>query len=400
MFGGKLPTLDVMIWVDETSNKIMFSFYEKPMVARTVLMRRSAMPENTRMATLNQEMIRRMVNTSELVSMETRLEVVDNYAQKLINSEYDLNITRRIIVGGLKGYERMLSGSMNKESPGWKPLHLPTSYKAKERRMAKMMAKTNWFKSREEQGLETCQPPGRSVQPSGRDVHPPGTTRETPRGVKVTEPTVERAGGQAGGRKKRGHDMPTLSLGGRKRMEKAVRKRERRKINRQLGRAGIEKKIKNPAMRKGKNIPTISVLFVEQTPGGTLAKNLQNAETELGLKTGYRVRIVENAGSALKMIFSSTNPWGNRDCQRPDCVICRQGDEEIQDCRRRNILYENRCTLCQVGKAGDTFQKDGLGIYVGESARSLYERSKEHEKDKNDELEESHQLKHWVLDHP
>ena len=92
----------------------------------------------------------------------------------------------------------------------------------------------------------------------------------------MKEPTVERAGGQAGGRKKRGHDMPTLSLGGRKRMEKAVRKRERRKINRQLGRAGIEKKIKNPAMRKGKNVPTISVLFVEQTPGGTLARNRQS----------------------------------------------------------------------------------------------------------------------------
>jgi hypothetical protein len=73
-------------------------------------------------------------------------------------------------------------------------------------------------------------------------------------------------------------------------------------------------------MRNGKNIPTISVLFVEQTPGGALAKNLQKAEVELGMKTGYRVRIVENAGSALKMILPSTNPWGSRDCQRADCI--------------------------------------------------------------------------------
>jgi hypothetical protein len=34
MFDGKLPTLDVMIWVEETTNLIMFSFYEKPMVAK------------------------------------------------------------------------------------------------------------------------------------------------------------------------------------------------------------------------------------------------------------------------------------------------------------------------------------------------------------------------------
>ena len=62
-------------------------------------------------------------------------------------------------------------------------------------------------------------------------------------------------------------------------MEKATKKKERRKVNRQLGRAGIiKKKEGNPAMKNGKNIRTISVLFVEQTPEGALAKNLQRAE--------------------------------------------------------------------------------------------------------------------------
>ena len=56
--------------------------------------------------------------------------------------------------------------------------------------------------------------------------------------------------------------------------------------------------------------------------------------------------------------------------------------------------------VCHVGKEGDEFKKDGLGISVGESSRSLYELSKEHEKDRNDEQEDSHQMKHWVLDHP
>ena len=327
MFDGRIPTLDVMIWVEESSNLILFSFYEKPMVAKTVLMRRSAMPENTRMATLNQETIRRMINTSELVCMTTRLQVIDNYAQKLINSEYDLAVTRRILVGGLKGYERMLSGSRNKDSPSWKPLHLPTSYRAKERRITKMMAKTNWFKSREEQGLD-----------SNQQVE--GVSRYKAGSIMVKEPTVDRAGVKEGGSKKRGGERPTLSLGGKKRLEKATKKKERRKVNRQLGRAGVKKTDKNPAMRKGKSIPTISVLFVEQTPGGALARNLQQAEVTLGMKTGYRIRVVENAGSALKMILPSTNPWGSSDCGRADCVICNQGDEDIQDCRRRNILYD------------------------------------------------------------
>ncbi len=52
MFGGVLPTLDLVIWVDEYNNTI-YSFYEKPMVSPMVLHKRSAMPEGIRSATLN-----------------------------------------------------------------------------------------------------------------------------------------------------------------------------------------------------------------------------------------------------------------------------------------------------------------------------------------------------------
>ena len=42
----------------------------------------------------------------------------------------------------------------------------------------------------------------------------------------------------------------------------------------------------------------------------------------------------------------------------------------------------------------------GKGIYVGESSQSMYERAKEIEAEIVGEMEESHQIKHWVLDHP
>ena len=56
MFGGSLPTLDLEIQTT-ADNKVMFQYYEKPMVPNMVLHRRSAMPEATRRATLNQELI-------------------------------------------------------------------------------------------------------------------------------------------------------------------------------------------------------------------------------------------------------------------------------------------------------------------------------------------------------
>ena len=63
-------------------------------------------------------------------------------------------------------------------------------------------------------------------------------------------------------------------------------------------------------------------------------------------------------------------------------------------------MYQNRCTVCHVGKSKDDSNMTRKGVYVGESARSMYERAKEHESDRVWELEESHQIKHWVLDHP
>ena len=116
MFGGWLPTLNLEIRILD-NNKFMFFYFEKATIPNMVLHRRSAMPEATRRATLNQELIRRMVNTSEMVSNEKRVEIVDSYAEKLMNSEYPLDQTRNIIIGGLKGYERLLSLSMDKKNP-------------------------------------------------------------------------------------------------------------------------------------------------------------------------------------------------------------------------------------------------------------------------------------------
>ena len=46
MFNGVLPTLDLELWVTE-ENKILFSFFEKPMTAQMVLHKRSAIPEGS-----------------------------------------------------------------------------------------------------------------------------------------------------------------------------------------------------------------------------------------------------------------------------------------------------------------------------------------------------------------
>ena len=103
------------------------------------------------------------------------------------------------------------------------------------------------------------------------------------------------------------------------------------------------------------------------------------------------------SGMPLSRLLPSTNPWGPGDCGRADCPVCDQGVEKSQNCKKRNILYESSCKLCQVDgkKDGKLDQKDGSkGVYVGESSRSMYERGKEHRTGGKDKAEHSHQWKH------
>ena len=204
--------------------------------------------------------------------------------------------------------------------------------------------------------------------------------------------------------KKRGLNREIVTLGGKKKQETAERRKLKRKMNLQRGMAGI------PAIRKSKSTTPlqdspISVLFIDNTKGGNLAKIFRQEEKRLGNMTGYNIRVAEMAGMALSRLLPSTNPWGAGDCEREDCPVCNQGDEKQQNCKKRNILYESSCKICQVdgSKAGKIDRKTeagNKGVYVGESSRSMYERGKEHQKDGKDKAHDSHQWKHWALDHP
>ena len=105
-----------------------------------------------------------MVNTSEMVVIAKRLEIIDKYARKLINSEYSVEYTRSAIVGGLKVYERLLSLSKDVHNPKWKPLHMPASWNARNGRMVKMSANTTWYK-----GKRDVDPPTTSSQVEDED---------------------------------------------------------------------------------------------------------------------------------------------------------------------------------------------------------------------------------------
>ena len=121
-----------------------------------------------------------------------------------------------------------------------------------------------------------------------------------------------------------------------------------------------KRNFKKPARKQpAKTVaPTISVLFIDQTVGGELARRLQQVEDRLADVSGYRIRISETSGTQLCRLLPSTNPWGNMDCSRKDCYLFNQ-DECKANCKKRNVIYESTCILCM--GTGSTRSPSGKG---------------------------------------
>ena len=139
-----LPTLDFQCWVRD--GRVLYKFFSKPMAKKTLIMKTSALGENSKIASLTQEVVRRSKNTSEEVSIEERVAILNEYHQRLELSQYSLDASRKIMVAGLQGYERIREkaaktrGNINRsEEEG-----------AAGRHRKKLIGKTNWFKKTKE----------------------------------------------------------------------------------------------------------------------------------------------------------------------------------------------------------------------------------------------------------
>ena len=73
-----------------------------------------------------------MLNTSEIVDISVRNDIVDSFGQIMLNSGHKLPQVRSIPVSGLKGYEARKKSSL---TSGWRPLDMCASEGSAGRRM-------------------------------------------------------------------------------------------------------------------------------------------------------------------------------------------------------------------------------------------------------------------------
>ena len=103
-------------------------------------------------------------------------------------------------------------------------------------------------------------------------------------------------------------------------------------------------------------------MFVPTTPGGELKTKLQELDRALGFKN--KCKYVGTVGKSVLSMMFRKNPWG-APCGR-ECLLCQSAPGK---CTMKNIVYKIKCLKCP---------EEAEATYYGETARSTFERAREH----------------------
>ena len=335
---NRLPTLDFTLW-QVKEGELSHSYYEKSMKTQVMLEKESAMGTRQKFTIQSNELTRRLYNVDEelLEKEEEVYEIIEKFTKQAKNSGWSRKDTREMVISGYKGWRKRLE--RRQEAGGAQYRSAASSLATRARK--KLTGREDWFKD-------------------GGEKRKREEDEEEPRYWKKT-------------RTNKGEERRTVAK-------------------------------------------TVAVMFVPCTRGGELAKLLREAEEEQGKQTGYKIKIVERAGTKIVDMLHKNNAWQGEDCRRPGCLMCstkvRTGRDLNQDCTKRSIVYETWCLTCaereekKITEEVDDeeeqkrkIRKIKLHKYVGETARSGYERGLEHGRDLEEMKKESHMLKHFFTHH-
>ena len=109
-----------------------------------------------------------------------------------------------------------------------------------------------------------------------------------------------------------------------------------------------------------------TVIMVNSTPGGDLARQLQKVISD---NPGpVKIKIQEQGGVKVSSKLQRTNPNRTKGCSSTDCLTCKHGRGKGGECRRNNVGYVLICDLCGVDEV----------CYVGETGQNSYTRGLKH----------------------
>ena len=346
---GKLPTLDCRIWYNEDWT-LNHTYFEKEMKSQLMIPEKSAMSDKQKISILSNDLVRRLsIIKMEQVEEGEEEKVIDQFTGQLKTSGYGRKKSREIVVSGVLGWIRKRKRRLEKHGSFYRG----ATSTLRQRMKKKLLEPVTWFKAKEvEEQVDT---------------------------------EKEKRKGQAG-----------VMINGRKRKNMTAREGEAKKSRREDPKA---------------------VIFCPYTAGGELAKKLRNAEEEMEKLSGFKIKVVEEVGEKVKDILHSSNPWRGEDCGREGCWLCQTKlmteKWKSQDCMKRSLVYETWCETCLQEEKEKIDDDDSLEDrekeerkkrivmykYIGETARSVFERGLEHRNGLQKLEEDNHMMKHVAMKH-
>ena len=143
---SKLPTLDVKVWW--SGEQLQFEFFEKETVSNRVIQRGTALAESSVRPSLNQEVVRRLLQTSASLPITAKQSALSAFAQKLRNLGFSVESSRLILVHGVTRYLEMVGKSnLAPSHEQFKPQYYDKYYRKLERRLQKYEQKAGWYRS-------------------------------------------------------------------------------------------------------------------------------------------------------------------------------------------------------------------------------------------------------------
>ena len=107
-----------------------------------------------------------------------------------------------------------------------------------------------------------------------------------------------------------------------------------------------------------------AVMFVQHTPYSEMAKRMREKLNSLEKLGKFKIKIVERAGNKLVDVLHKSNAWGEKDCERIDCLICNTSNAKKGSCRKRNVLYETYCITCEKDAKKKREKEEGDEEYI------------------------------------
>ena len=149
---GKLPVLDLKVWVESREKKterqvgkvsvIMYEFHSKCMASKAVINARSALSWSTKRTVLTQEVLRVLINCSKLLPWERVVENVSAMVLRMQYSGYSKKFRYEVVDSALKAYKTRNEA----DQEGVQPLHRPKDWRKDEREQEKVRKKNDWYK--------------------------------------------------------------------------------------------------------------------------------------------------------------------------------------------------------------------------------------------------------------